>query len=311
MRVAVTGGLGFLGHHLVRRLVDEYEVVVLDNFSRGTRRDEVLKLGVEVRDVDVRDVYMLLDALDGADRVVHLAALIDVHESRERPLLYHEVNTSGTLNVLYAAAENQVDSIVFASSAAVYGEPIYLPVDEEHPLNPISVYGATKAAAEQYCRAFNRAYGLSVAILRIFNVYGPGQSGSYAGVITRFIERILRGQPLMIYGDGRQTRDFVYVDEVVEAIVRALRLEKGLHVVNVASGGETSILGLARLLEEIAGRAPGIVFRERRIGDIRRSYASIARMESVLGYRPRVSLEEGLRKTLEWFRRNMKPRSPD
>ncbi|MCC6050604.1 MAG: SDR family NAD(P)-dependent oxidoreductase [Thermofilum sp.] len=300
MRVLVTGGAGFIGSRLVARLAREgEEVVVLDDFSRGSEANlKGLEGTVRVVRGDVRDPRSVGEAARGAEGVVHLAALIDVAESVEKPDLYFDVNVRGTLNVLETARSAEV--FVFASSAAVYGDPVRLPIAEDHPLRPLSPYGATKVAGEALVHAYAAARGFRPVILRLFNVYGPKQSRAYAGVVTEFVKRVLRGEPPLIYGDGTQSRDFVFVDDVVEYFVRALRTEEVRGIYNVGSGKAVSVLELAELVAKVLGR-PELkpVHAPPRPGDIKHSVADISRAVRDFGYRPRVALEEGLRVTAE------------
>ncbi|MEM2217928.1 MAG: NAD-dependent epimerase/dehydratase family protein, partial [Thermofilaceae archaeon] len=214
MQVLVTGGAGFIGSHLVRRLTAEgFQVTVLDNLSSGNLGNlSCFSEKVNFVEGDVRNPDVVEESANGAEAIVHLAALIDVAESIKKPRLYVDVNVSGTLNVLEAAKKAEV--FVFASSAAVYGEPLSLPIEELHPLAPLSPYGATKVAGEALVQAYARIRGFRPVILRIFNVYGPKQSKAYADVVLEFTKRVLKDEPPIIYGDGEQTRDFIYVDDV-------------------------------------------------------------------------------------------------
>ena len=300
MRVLVTGGAGFIGSRLVARLAQEGdEVVVLDDFSRGSESNlRGLKGKVQVIRGDVRDPRAVERAARDVEGVVHLAALIDVAESVRKPDLYFDVNVRGTLNVLEAA--KNVEAFVFASSAAVYGNPVKLPIAEDHPLRPLSPYGATKVAGEALVHIYAVARGFRPVILRLFNVYGPKQSKAYAGVVVEFLRRALRGEPPLIYGDGAQSRDFVFVDDVVEYFVRALRMGSVRGVYNVGSGRAVSILELAELVARIL-KKPELkpAYAPPRAEDIRCSVADISRTVRDFGYRPKVALEEGLRITAE------------
>ena len=298
MRVLVTGALGFIGHHLCLHLAGEgFEVYGVDNLSRGRgERVELLgERGVEVEILDVRELGALTEYMRKIkpDTVVHLAALISAEESFEKPLLYEEVNVRGTISVVLASNRAGVQRLVYASSAAVYGEPRYLPVDEEHPTDPLSPYGATKLAGEHFSKTLFRG---RTVILRIFNVYGPGQNPEYAGVIARFMERLSRGEPPVIYGDGGQTRDFIYVTDVVEALRKALEVDVEEDVVvNVGTGKPVSINELAQMMIRIAGASVSPIHAPPRMGDIRHSYADISKAKSILNWRPRVKLEDGLK----------------
>ncbi len=292
-RVLVTGGAGFIGYHVVRELLERgYEVRVLDNLSRSSYR-EVERLCELVR-ADVRDPGALMRALRGCEAVVHLAALISVEESMREPRLYHEVNAGGTLNVVICSLKAGVRKLVYASSAAVYGEPVSLPVTEDHPTRPSSVYGASKLAGESYAMAFG--HRMRVTVLRLFNVYGSLRRVTPSAVEI-FMGRMLRGDPVTVYGDGRQTRDLIHVLDVARAFALAV---EGDHpgVFNVASGRPVEILDLVRAIASVVGVKARVVHRPPRPGEIRHSYASIERIRREMGFEPRISLEEGLRLTL-------------
>ena len=306
MRVLITGGAGFIGYHVSTLLAKKgYDVVVMDNGSRSSFLIELKKQGIELITADVRDIYTLWDITEKVDAIIHLAALIDVEESSRKPLLYHEVNVGGTLNVLHVALKRRINHLVIASSAAVYGEPVSLPITESHPLNPLSVYGATKLFCEIYSRIYNQMYNLSVIVLRIFNVYGPGQRGRYSGVISRFIENALNNKPLTIYGDGKQTRDFIYVKDVANAFLNSLRKD-GFWIFNIGSGKPYSILEIAKVIKEITGSFSKIIYEKERIGDIRHSYADISLAKKELGFYPSTRLEDGLKETIKWMSENLK-----
>ena len=300
MRVLVTGGAGFIGGHVALSLAERgYEVVVLDNLERPSSLllARLREAGLPVLVGDVRSFH----DCGGYDVVVHAAAYIDVAESVEKPVEYLENNAVATARVAKACAGSGA-LLVYMSSAAVYGEPESLPLREDHPTRPISPYGLSKLVGEQVLQVFARTYGLRYVALRLFNVYGPGQSSAYAGVVSRFVERAARGLPPVIYGDGLQTRDFVHVRDVARAV--HLCVERGVvnEVLNVATGRPTTILELARLVCRLAGIGAEPLFEKPRPGDIRHSYADISKAESLLGYKPTVSLEEGLRELLDLYR---------
>jgi UDP-glucose 4-epimerase len=300
-KVLVTGGAGFIGSHLVDRLVREgFEVVVLDNLSTGSL--ENIKMHMEnpkfqfIRgDVRVRGITRR--ALRDVNCVFHLAAIASIDLSIRRPDLVNDVNVMGTLNLLEEGRRADVEKFVFTSSCAVYGEPIKLPIDEEHPTRPLSPYGASKLAAEHYCAVYHKVYGLDTVVLRLFNVYGPRQERSpYGGVISRFIERLRKGLAPIIFGDGRQTRDFVYVGDVVEALVLAMKSKDCVGLtINLGSGVEVSIRELADKLIKIFGLRVRPIFSRPRVGEVSRMCADIKRAKEVLKFEPKTSLEEGLR----------------
>ncbi len=304
--VVVTGVLGFVGHNLALYLAARgYRVIGIDNYSRPSpRAPRILEEhGIDVLKADVREHDAVLQVLRGAEAVVHAAALVSVSESMEKPELYALNNVVGTVSLLRTSIDAGVRRIIYLSSASVYGEPSYLPVDEAHPLKPLSPYGASKLAGEIYVEAWRRGYGApSYIILRLFNVYGPGQdpSSPYSGVISRFVSRVCRGEPPVIYGDGRQTRDFVHVDDVARAVELALETGAVDTVYNIASGKPVSIGRLAEITLRAAGRSDlRPVYASPRPGDIRESYASIEKASRILGFRPRVELEEGIKRLVE------------
>jgi UDP-N-acetylglucosamine/UDP-N-acetyl-alpha-D-glucosaminouronate 4-epimerase len=302
----VTGGAGFIGSYLVRRLAGAgARVRVLDNFSTGRLANLADIAGsVELIEGDIVDAAAVRRAVDGVAYVLHLAALVSVPESVEQPERNFEVNFRGTHQLLLAARDAQVRRLVFSSSCAVYGDQP-APHHEELASRALSPYAAAKHSGEQLCRAFAHVYGLPTVCLRYFNVFGPRQNprGGYAAAIPQFITALLGGRRPTIYGDGGQSRDFVYVANVVDANLLACGAEAAIGgVFNVGAGGETSLLELLAILGELAGRMAEPVFAPARVGDIRRSYGDISRARERLGYRPRVGLAEGLRETFAWYR---------
>jgi UDP-glucose 4-epimerase len=305
LRVFVTGGAGFIGSHLVDCLVqDGYDVRVLDDLSSGKLENLSGHLSsgkVDFVEGDIRDSTVVGECLSGVNVVVHLAALTSVPFSVEHPDLTFDVNVSGTLNLLRFSAKLDVDKFVFASSCAVFGDPQVLPVNEDSVVCPISPYAESKLLGERYCLGFGDRRLLKPVVLRFFNVYGPRQGLSeYSGVITRFVDRCRRGLPLVVYGDGSQTRDFVSVFDVVEAIVSCVKsgVADG-NVFNVGSGAPTSVNELAKAVIELAGVGSEILYEEPRVGDIKDSYADISKARALLGYWPRVGLRDGLRNLLK------------
>ena len=300
-RVLVTGGAGFIGSHLVRRLLTRgHNVEVLDNLESGRIEkvsgyldDDNFKL---VKG-DVRDRRVVRGSMEEVDAVVHLAALIDVEDSVNNPFETHDVNVNGTLNVLNEAVRSGVRKFLFASSTAVYGEGNLLPLKEGYPLKPISPYAASKAAAEHYCRVFHRSYGLPTVVLRYFNVYGSRRErNSYSGVITRFLNNALSDKPLVIFGDGEQTRDFIYVEDVVDATVLALESSNSIgEILNVCTGKLTSVSELAQTVKEITGTNLKMVYDKPRKGDVRSNYGDPAKAEKIIGFKAEISLREGLK----------------
>jgi UDP-glucose 4-epimerase len=306
----ITGGAGFIGSHLVEALVTYGEHArVLDDFSTGKRGNlqaAVLAAqaagSLQVIEGDVRDLGTVRQAMAGVDCVVHLAAIVSVQQSMADPLTTHAVNVTGTLNVLEAAREANVKRVVLASSCAIYGDSDDLPLQETALPRPLSPYAASKLAGELYCQAFSRAYGLPTTCLRYFNVYGPrhNPNGDYAAVIPRFVARMQAGQPPVIYGDGEQTRDFVYVGDVVRATLLACEAD-GFdgQVFNVASGQRVSLLELVDTLNGLLDTHLAPQFEAERVGDVRHSAGGGGRLAAALGYRVETSLAGGLKKLLD------------
>jgi nucleoside-diphosphate-sugar epimerase len=305
----VTGGCGFIGSHLVDRLLrDGHSVRVLDNLSTGFRRNlDGAASEAEVVEGDVRDLSLLRSAARGIDVVFHQAALPSVARSLADPILTHENNATGTLNVLVAARDAGVKRVVCASSSSLYGDAAVERKREDLPAAPRSPYAVSKLAAEQYCRSFFIGYGLEAVALRYFNVFGPRQdpNSAYSAVIPRFIVAMLSGQPPTIHGDGLQSRDFTYIDNVVHAnLLAGFVPGVGGEVFNVARGENYSLLDLVDVLKTILGADLAPVFEQPRVGDVRHSRADISRARELLGFEPRIGFEEGLRLTVEWHQRH-------
>ncbi len=301
----MTGGAGFIGSHTVDHLLAEgVEVVVLDNLRSGRLeniRQHVNKRNFRFVRGDIRDSHLVKDLVSDVDAVIHLAALVSVPESIKDPALTYAINVNGTLNLLKASVDFGVKRFVYASSCAVYGDAENLPIKEDYPPKPLSPYASSKLTAEDYVQKYNRNFGLETVCLRYFNVYGPRQIYSdYSGVITRFINRLTNGLPLVIFGDGEQTRDFVYVTDVAEANILALKHAKAIgEIFNIGTGVGTTINRLASMLLELAGKnSLETVHSEPREGDIRHSVADISKAKEKLGYCPKVSLKDGLKRLL-------------
>ena len=302
----VTGGAGFIGSHIVRRLVaGGAHVRVLDAFTTG-RRENLAEVRdrIDLLEGDISDMALVRQASAGAEYVLHLAALVSVPESVDRPERNFEVNLAGTHNLLLAARDAGVRRLVFSSSCAVYGDHA-APHHEELAPRALSPYAAAKLSGEQLCRSFTHVYGLPTVCLRYFNVFGPGQNprGGYAAAIPQFITALIEGRRPRIYGDGRQSRDFVYIANVVDANMLACGVEAAVGgVFNIGTGRETNLLELLEVLGERASQAVEPEFAPPRAGDIRRSYGDITRATTVLGYRPTIDLATGLRETFDWYR---------
>jgi UDP-glucose 4-epimerase len=302
-RALVTGGAGFIGSNLVRALVERGdEVRVLDNFSTGYR-ENLDRLDVETIEGELRSYERVHAAVRGVEVVYHLGALGSVPRSVQDPLTSSAVNVEGTLNVLLAARDEGIRRVVFSSSTSVYGSSRSLPTAESEPPDPISPYGVAKLAAERYCVSFSRIYdSFETVVLRYFNVYGPRQSplSQYAAVIPLFVEAIAAGEPIVVHGDGEQSRDFTYVGNVVEATLRAGDAPGASgRIFNVASGEPASVNRVADTIARILGREVERRFLPPRAGDIRDSWADISAARETFGYEPRVTLEEGLQRTAE------------
>jgi len=302
----ITGGAGFIGGHIVELLVGEgHEVVVFDNFSTGSEANlAAVQDRVEVVRGDIRDLEALKSAMTGVEHVLHLAAEISVVKSLEEPGFVNEVNVGGTLNVLVAARDGGVKRVVMASSCAIYGDTGSRPQKEDLVPRPLSPYGASKIAGEYYMSVFHTVYGIETVRLRYFNVFGPRQNpgSQYAAVIPRFIDRILKGQELHIYGDGEQTRDFVYVANVARANYLACTAPDAPGgVFNIASEESVSVNELARRLIALSGREVEVVHDPPIVGEIRYSASDIAQARRVLGYEPAIRFDEGLERTFGYF----------
>ena len=305
-RYLVTGGAGFIGSHLVEALTHAgHAVRVLDNFSTGRIENiEGLLPSIELVEGDIRSYHQIREAMEGVEYVLHQAALPSVPRSVRDPITSADVNINGTVNVLYAAKDSGVRRVVAASSSSVYGDNPALPKSEDLCPQPLSPYAVSKLAGEQFCRTFWHIYGLETVALRYFNVFGPRQdpNSQYAAVIPKFITALLRNQPLTVHGDGVQSRDFTYVENVVRANLLACRAPDAAGLVlNAACGQRHSLLELVGELSEICNRSARIVHTEPRAGDVPHSLADISLARSVLGYEPVVTLSEGLRRTVDWY----------
>lgn len=304
MNALVTGGAGFIGSNLVRLLLHEgHTVAVLDNISSGYRSNLDQFSDLRFFLGDVRDTSCLRDAAAGADVIFHLAASVGNARSIADPIQDSEVNVIGTLRVLEVARQFGVRKVVFSSSAGVFGELKTLPIREDHPVEPDSPYGASKLGAEKLCLAYSKLYDLDVVALRYFNVYGPHQRyDAYGNVIPIFAFRMLRGEPITIFGDGEQTRDFVNVRDVVQANYRAALAEGVSGAFNVGSGSRVTINHLVDLLKETSGIHADVQYGPPRSGDVRDSLADISAARAGFGFDPTTSLDEGLTEYMAWAR---------
>jgi UDP-glucose 4-epimerase len=298
MKIIVTGGAGFIGSNLVDKLINEgYKVFVIDNLSTG-KKENLNKKAIFYK-ADICHLDKILPLFKGIDYVFHLAANPRVIFSVENPIESHKVNVDGTLNVLYASYKNKVKRLIFASSAAVYGDIKKLPLKENITPNPVSPYGLHKLIGEYYCKLFSNLYNLETICLRYFNVYGPRMdpNGPYALVIGKFLKLRKENKPLTIYGDGKQTRDFVYVDDVIKANILAMKSKKvgKGEVINICSGKNYSINYIAKL---IGGKK---VYLPKRKGEIKYTLGDNSLAKKLLGWKPEISLEEGIKKCKEYF----------
>jgi UDP-N-acetylglucosamine/UDP-N-acetyl-alpha-D-glucosaminouronate 4-epimerase len=308
-RYLVTGGAGFIGSHLVEELLRRGESVrVADDFSSGKRENLPAGGKVELIEGDLADPAVAARAVKGCEFVLHQAAIPSVPRSVKDPLTSHRANVDSTLHVLLASRDAGVKRLVYAGSSSAYGDAVVLPKREDMKTKPLSPYALQKLVGEQYCQLFTSLYGLETVTIRYFNVFGPRQDpGSpYSGVISLFIKALIEGQPPTIYGDGKQTRDFTYVTDVVNGVLLACTAKDVVgEVINVANGGRVTLLELIRALQVILCKEVEPVFAPAREGDVRDSQADVFKARQLLGYSPGVSFGEGLRRTVNWYKTSM------
>jgi nucleoside-diphosphate-sugar epimerase len=309
-RYVVTGGAGFIGSHIVEELLRRGESVkIIDNFSTG-KRENIASFSnhLEVINADLSQSADLAQIFQGSDYIIHQAAIPSVPKSMLDPVSSHNANVNGTLNVLLAARDCEVKRVVYASSSSVYGDSPTLPKEESMMPNPLSPYGAQKLFGEMYCQVFTRAYGLETVSLRYFNVFGPRQDATsqYSGVLAKFIPAVLQGRRPVIYGDGLQSRDFTYVQNVVEAnLMACVAPGIGGEVFNIACGDRITVNDMLQEINRITDSDIVPIHDEPRRGDIKHSQADVRKAGEKLGYRPRITFEEGLRHTIEWYRHHL------
>ena len=307
----VTGGAGFIGSHLAEELIRRgHRVRVVDSLITGKRQNLRHLPEVEFIEGDIADFAACVRAVDGIDYVLHQAAIPSVPRSVKDPITSNRANIDGSINILVAARDAGVKRLVYAGSSSAYGDTPTLPKREDMPTKPLSPYALQKLVAEQYCQMFTRLYGFETVTIRYFNVFGPRQDpGSpYSGVISLFSTALLEGRRPTIYGDGEQTRDFTYVANVVDGVLRACEAPHAAgEVINVATGGRISLNELLETMNRIVGTAVKPLYAETRVGDVRDSQADISKAKALLGYVPLIALEEGLRRTLEWCRSEPQP----
>jgi nucleoside-diphosphate-sugar epimerase len=308
MRYLVTGGAGFIGSNMVDELVRRgHEVAVLDNLSAGNEANLAgVRNKIDFREGSITDLAAVQSACRGMDYVIHLAARTSVPQSVKDPLETNHVNIDGTLNVLVAARDAKVRRIVYAASSAAYGESPTQPKRETMPSEPISPYGVTKYVGELYAQVFGRVYGLENASVRFFNVFGPRQdpTSQYSGVLSRFMLAVIEGQPPVVYGDGEQSRDFTYIENIVDETLRACEAKGASGLMfNGGTGARITLNQVLKLLEKITGKKIQAKYDPPRTGDIRDSQADLSLARKVLGYEPRVQFEEGLGRTWDWYKK--------
>jgi UDP-glucose 4-epimerase len=309
--VLVTGGAGFIGSNLTEALLQRGHFVrILDDFSTGKRENLIFDKAYPSSEVikgDIRDFSTCQKAVKGIEYVFHQAALPSVQRSIEDPETSNAVNVGGTLNILLAAKETGVKRVIYASSSSVYGDTPALPKQEEMPSNPLSPYALQKYIGEQYCRLFYQLYGLDTISLRYFNIFGPKQDPNslYSAVIPKFIDALVRDRPPIIFGDGEQSRDFTYIENVVQANLLAMSAEH-LHgeAINIACGKRISLNQLLNVLKEILESKLSPIYQEPRKGDVKHSLADICKGKEILSYEPKVRIEIGLEKTVDFFRKH-------
>jgi nucleoside-diphosphate-sugar epimerase len=312
MRYLVTGGAGFIGSNLVDEILRRgHQLVVLDDLSAGKESNLAgVRNRIDLRIGSITDLAELQSACRGVDYVIHLAARTSVPRSIKDPVETNRVNIDGSLNVLVAARDAKVRRVVFAASSSAYGETPTLPKVETMQPQPISPYGVSKYVGELYAEVFGRVYGLENACVRYFNVFGPRQdpTSQYSGVLSRFMLAVIQGQQPVVYGDGEQSRDFTYIDNVVDETLRACEADGASGLVfNGGTGSRITLNEVLNMLEKVTGKKVQAKYDPPRAGDIRDSQADISRARKVLGYEPLVDFEEGLRRTWDWYKTNFLP----
>ncbi|MBX4270560.1 NAD-dependent epimerase/dehydratase family protein [Clostridium estertheticum] len=305
MKVLITGGAGFISSHIADLLIENnYDVCVIDNLSHGKIRnlDPKAKFyNVDIREKEVFDIF----EKEKPDVVVHNAAQISVSNSVENPLEDASINIIGTINILEASRQFGVKKIIYPASAAIFGEPEYLPIDEKHPLNMISPYGVSKHTVEHYLGVYKKSYNIDYVVLRYSNVYGPRQDSSgEGGVVSIFCEKLINGQAPFIYGDGEQIRDFVYVKDVAEANLMAIEKNKS-GIYNVCTNSKTTINNLFGYIRDLIGKDISPVYVKEREGDIKNSYMTYDKIGNEIGWRPEYAIHSGLKETLEYYLDNI------
>jgi UDP-glucose 4-epimerase len=306
--ILVTGGAGFIASHFVDLVCPDNKVRILDDFSNGEKenlKDALKSHNVQIVEGDIRNADTVKKSMRNIDVVFHFAAK-GVRESINNPMPVHEVNALGALNLYMAAFEKKVERFIHISSSEIYGTAEYVPMDEKHPLNPETVYGASKLVGEFYGRAYNRTHQMPVTVIRPFNTYGPRShfAGPYGEVIPRFVIRALNNKPLIIFGNGKQTRDFTYVKDTARGILQAAESDKLIgEIINIAYGKERSINEVAKIiLAELGKKDLEVIREEGRPGDVLRLYADVTKAKKILKYEAKTSLEEGIKEYIQWLK---------
>lgn len=306
-KILVTGGAGFIGSHITEELVKQgHKVIVLDNFSTGSKKNLAKVInGVEIIEGDIRNLELLKQKFTGVDAILHQAALRSVPASLKDPQAYTDVNITGIYNVLEAARVSGVNRVVFASSSSVYGDSTDLPQKEEKTGTRLSPYAISKFTGEDYCKFFHRTYGLETVALRYFNVFGPRQDpkSQYAAVIPLFITALLRNEQPTIFGDGKQTRDFTYVSNVVQANICAITANAAGQSINIANGEGTSVNELFEKIKRFLNKDSQPHYAPERTGDVKHTKADTTKMKQLLAFEP-IKFDEGLKTTVEWYCEN-------
>ncbi|MEJ2272129.1 MAG: SDR family oxidoreductase [Candidatus Bathyarchaeota archaeon] len=306
-RILITGGAGFIGSHLVDRLIENgHTVRVIDNLSTGEKRNlnpHKNKESFQFIEGDIRDFNLVKKCVKDVDAVLHEAALVSVTRSLEDPVLSNEINIKGSLNLLKASVDANVQRFIYASSCAVYGDTEILPVSEKNPSNPLSPYAVDKLAVEKYAKIFNDSFEIETVGLRYFNVYGSRQKyGPYSGVISIFINKLLEDKAPTIFGDGEQTRDFVNVKDVIDANILALsKKDVAGKVFNISSGKAITINNILEIIKKILKKENiDPIYSESRLGDIKHSFADITKAQEILGYEPKIQIDKGLEQLIQF-----------
>lgn len=309
MKILVTGGAGFIGSNIVKGLLkQQHRVRVIDNLSTGNLKNiEPFLARIEFLEGDLTSLEVAREAAEGMDFILHQAAIPSVSRSIANPLASNDANINATLNILLAARDSKTKKVVYASSSSIYGDSPKLPKEEDMSPNSISPYALTKYVGEKYCELFYKIYGLPSISLRYFNVFGPNQdpNSEYAAAIPKFIKAILNNETLVIYGDGKQSRDFTYVENVVKANIMAINSNVSGEVINIACGKAFSINEVVGLISRMSNRKAKPIYQSRRPGDVKHSLADITKAKRLLNYKPVVTFEKGLEKTIKWYGDNL------